>query len=82
MACKGIFWTIGEHLYFVCDHITFYKIIKIYRFETKDIGIFLWKKWCQWKIQSQQVLQYLIYRKGYFGRSNTVLNNETLVSNR
>ena len=42
MFRKGIFWTIGEHLYFDYYLIISYQMIKVYRVETMDIGIFHW----------------------------------------
>ena len=39
MVRKGVFWTIGEHLYFVYYPIIFYQWIKVYRVEIMDIGI-------------------------------------------
>ena len=39
MVRKGIFWTIGEHMYFYFPIIS-YQRIKIYRVEITDIGIF------------------------------------------
>ena len=38
MVQNGIFWTIGEHLYFVYYPIISYQWIKVYRFERIDIG--------------------------------------------
>ena len=38
MVQKGVFWTIGEHLYFVYYHIISYQWIKFYRVEIVDIG--------------------------------------------
>ena len=62
MVQKGIFWTIGEHLYFVNCPIISYQRIYVYRVETMDMGIshrnngdsgkILLEQWCQWKIQS------------------------------
>ena len=40
MVRKGIFWTIGEHLYLVYYPIISYEGIKFYRVETKDMGRF------------------------------------------
>ena len=40
MVQKGIFWTIGEHLYFVYYPIILYQRIKVYRVETMYIGRF------------------------------------------
>ena len=39
---NGIFWTIGEHLYFVYYPIESYLRIKVYRVETMDMGISQW----------------------------------------
>ena len=39
---KGIFWTIGEHLYIFYDPIIPYQRIKFYRVETMDVGRFRW----------------------------------------
>ena len=62
MVRNGTFWTIGEQTYFVYDPIISYIKIKVYRFETMDMGIYQWKngvsgtilleQWCQRKIQS------------------------------
>ena len=38
MVRNGIFWTIGEHLYFVYYHIIYYRRVKVYRVETMDMG--------------------------------------------
>ena len=38
MARNGIFWTIGEHLYFVYYPIISYQWIKVYKVERMDIG--------------------------------------------
>ena len=40
MVRKGIFWTIGEHLYFVYYLIISYQSINVYRVETMDMGIY------------------------------------------
>ena len=40
---KRVFWTIGEHLYFVYCPIISYQRIKVYRVETIDMGRFRWK---------------------------------------
>ena len=60
MVQNGIFWTIGEHLYFVYYPIVSYQRIKVYRVETMDMGRSHWnngvsgkmllEKWCQWKM--------------------------------
>ena len=39
MVGNRIFWTIGEKSYFVCYLIISYLRIKVYRFETMDMGI-------------------------------------------
>ena len=62
MVQKGIFWTIGEQTYFVYYYIISYRKIKVYRFETMDMGRSHWnndvsgtilmEQWCQRKIQS------------------------------
>ena len=41
MFRKGIFWTIGEHSYFVYYPIISYFMIKFYGVETMDMGRFL-----------------------------------------
>ena len=61
MVRKGIFWTIGEQLYFAYYPIIPYQRIKVYRVETMDMGRSLWnngvsgkillEQLCQWKIQ-------------------------------
>ena len=38
MVQNRIFWTIGEHLYFVYYPIVSYQWIKFYRVEIMDIG--------------------------------------------
>ena len=38
MVRNGIFWTIGEHLYFVYYPIISYQRIKVYRVETMNMG--------------------------------------------
>ena len=38
MVQNSIFWTIGEHLYFVYYPIIYYQRIKVYRIERMDIG--------------------------------------------
>ena len=38
MVLKGIFWTIGEHLYFIYYPIISYQWIKVYRVEIMGIG--------------------------------------------
>ena len=62
MVRNRIFWTIGEHLYFVYYPIISYQRIKVYRVETTDMGSYHWnngvigmvllEQWCQWKMQS------------------------------
>ena len=57
MVQNGIFWTIGEQKYFVYYLIISYQKIKVYRFETMDMGRPHWKngvsgtilleQWCQ-----------------------------------
>ena len=38
MVQIGVFWTIGEHLYFVYYPIISYQWITVYRVEIMDIG--------------------------------------------
>ena len=38
MAQDGIFWTIGEHLYFIYYHIISCQWINVYMIEIMDIG--------------------------------------------
>ena len=38
MVHNGIFWNIGENLYFVYYPIIYYQQIKVYRVERMDIG--------------------------------------------
>ena len=38
MVRNGIFWTIGEHLYFIYYPIISYQWIKVYKVERMDIG--------------------------------------------
>ena len=62
MVQNGTFWTIGEQSYVVYYPIIYYRIIKIYRVETLDMGISHWKngvggtilleQWCQRKMKS------------------------------
>ena len=40
MVQNGVFWTIGEHSYFVYYTIISYLGIKVYRVETMDMGRF------------------------------------------
>ena len=42
MFQNGIFWTIGEQLYIVYYPIISYRKIKVYRFETMDMGRSHW----------------------------------------
>ena len=42
MVRNGIFWTIGEHSYFVYYPIISYLRIKVYRDETMDMGRYHW----------------------------------------
>ena len=42
MVRNGIFWTIGEQSYFVYYHIISYRMIKVYRVKTMDMGISHW----------------------------------------
>ena len=42
MAQNRIFWTIGEHLYFVYYPNISYQRIKVYRVETMDMGRSHW----------------------------------------
>ena len=60
MVQNSIFWTIGEHLYFVYYPIISYRMIMVYRVETMDMGRSHWnnsvigkvllEQWCQCKI--------------------------------
>ena len=43
MVRSKIFWTIREQSYFVYYPIISYQRIKVYRFETMDMGISHWK---------------------------------------
>ena len=62
MVQNRIFWTIGEHLYFVYYTIISYLRIKVYRVETMDRGRYhknnvisgtvLLEQQCQHKMQS------------------------------
>ena len=61
MVKNGIFWTIGEQLYIIDYPIISYRKIKVYRFETMNMGESHWNngvsgmillaQWCQRKIQ-------------------------------
>ena len=51
MVRKGVFWTIGEHSYFVHYPIIYYQSIKVYRVERMDIVKISWTHWCQWNMQ-------------------------------
>ena len=42
MFQKGIFWTIGEHLYIYNCSVISYQRIKVYKVETMDMGRFCW----------------------------------------
>ena len=42
MVQKGIFWTIGEHSYFVYYPIISYQRMKVYRVERMDMRRFCW----------------------------------------
>ena len=42
MVQKGIFWTIGEHSYFVYYPIISYQRMKVYRVEIMDMRRFCW----------------------------------------
>ena len=42
MVRKGVFWTIGEHSYFVYYPVISYLRIKVYRVETMDMVRFRW----------------------------------------
>ena len=42
MVRNGIFWTIGEQLYFVYYPIISYRKIKVYRVEKMDTGRYHW----------------------------------------
>ena len=53
MVQKGVFWPIGEHLYFVYFPIISYQRMKAYRVETMDIGQISLNHWCQWNMQMQ-----------------------------
>ena len=50
---KGVFWTIGEHLYLVYYPIISYQLIKVYRVERMDIGKIPQTRWRQWNMQMQ-----------------------------
>ena len=42
MVQNGIFWTIGEQTYVIYYPIIYYRKIKVYRFETMDMGRSHW----------------------------------------
>ena len=42
MVRNGIFWTIGEQSYLVYYLIIYYRMIKVYRVETIDMGRYQW----------------------------------------
>ena len=42
MVRNGIFWIIGEQIYFVYYPIISYRKIKVYRVETMDLGRYHW----------------------------------------
>ena len=44
MVRNGIFWTIGEQSYIVYYPIISYRMIKVYRVETMDMGRPQWNK--------------------------------------
>ena len=51
MVRNGIFWTIGEHLYFVHYPIISYQLIKSYRVERMDIDKISLYHLRQWNMQ-------------------------------
>ena len=53
MAQKGIFWTVGEHSYFVYSPIISYQRLKVYKIERMDMGKIRLNNWCQWIMQMQ-----------------------------
>ena len=53
MVRKGIFWTIGEQLYFIYYPIISYQQIKVYRVEIMDIGNTSLTHWYQRNMQMQ-----------------------------
>ena len=50
MVRNRIFWTIGEQLYMIDYHITYYRKIMVYRVESMNMGRSHWDngQWCQW----------------------------------
>ena len=56
MVQKGVFWTIGEHSYFVYRPIISYQRIKVSRVERMDIGKILLTRWfhCGMQMQTSQ----------------------------
>ena len=78
MVRNDIFWTIGEQLYIIDCPIMSYRKIKVYRVKTMNMGrshcnngvsgMILLEQWCQRKMQSWEVLWYLLYEIRYFGR--------------
>ena len=83
MVRNRIFLTIGEQTYLFYYPITSYRKIKVYRSETMDMGRSYWdngvsgtmllEKWCPWKMQSWEVLWYLLYNLRYFGKMPTMI---------
>ena len=73
MVQNRIFWTIGEHLYFVYYPIIYYQRINGIIVETMDIERYHWnndvsdkvllEQWGQWKIKSWSVLWYKVRDK-------------------
>ena len=55
MVQNGIFWTIGEHLYFLYYLIMSYQWLKVYRGERMDIGKISLTHWRQWDMQMQLI---------------------------
>ena len=51
MVQKGIFWTIGEHSYFVYYSNISYQMIKVYNIERIDIGKIPLNHWRQRNMQ-------------------------------
>ena len=73
MVRKGIFWTIGEQSYIVYYPIISYQRIKLYRFETVDIGISHWNNGVIGTFLISIITTVLIVRYRYFGRIPTMI---------
>ena len=68
MVQNGIFWTIGENLYFIYYPIISYQLINVYRVEIMDSSKISLTRWRQWNMQIHKfnsIIYYSIYRTGW-----------------